>query len=52
MEAAMTAARRNTKRIKRSRYNTDDEFVKALRAANKNKQAEQYIARKEKAARK
>jgi hypothetical protein len=43
----MTAARRGSKRIKRSRYNTDDEFVSALRAAGKTKEAERYIARKE-----
>jgi hypothetical protein len=48
----MTAAQRGSKRIKRSRYKTDEEFVGALRAAGKTKQAEQYIARKEKAARK
>jgi hypothetical protein len=48
----MTAARRGAKRIKRSRYKTDDEFVSALRAAGKTKQAEQYTARNEKAVRK
>jgi hypothetical protein len=42
----MTAARRRVKRIKRSRYKTDDEFVGALRAAGKTKEAERYLARK------
>jgi hypothetical protein len=48
----MTAARRGSKRIKRSRYKTDDEFATALRAAGKTKQADRYIARKENARRK
>jgi hypothetical protein len=49
----MTAARRGVKRMKRSRYTTDDEFVGALRAAGKTRVAERYIAFKaKKAARK
>jgi hypothetical protein len=42
----MTAARRGIKRIKRSRYSTDEEFLGALRAAGKTKEAERYIAAK------
>jgi len=42
----MTAARRGRQRIKRSRFKTDEEFVKALRDAGKAKEAERYIARK------
>ena len=42
----MTAARRGVNRIKRSRYTTDDEFVAALRAAGKTKEADRYVARK------
>ena len=34
--------RRGTKRIKRSRFKTDEEFVKALRDAGKAKEAERY----------
>jgi hypothetical protein len=40
-EQWMTAARRGSKRIKRSRFKTDEEFV-----AGKAKEAERYIARK------
>jgi hypothetical protein len=39
-----------SKRIKRSHYKTDAEFVAALLAAGKKKQAEQYLARKEREA--
>ena len=42
----MTAARRGSKRIKRSRFKTDEEFVKALRDAGKANAAEMDIARK------
>jgi hypothetical protein len=42
----MTAVRRERKRIKRSHFKTDEEFVKALRDAGKIKEAERYIARK------
>ena len=45
-ERKMTAVRRGRKRIKRSRFKTDEEFVKALRDAGKIKEAEKYIARK------
>ena len=49
----MTAARRGVNRIKRSRYQTDDEFVGALRAAGKTRKADRYVAFKaKKAARK
>jgi len=40
------AGRLKSKRIKRSHYETDDEFVAALRAAGKTKQADKYVARK------
>ena len=40
------AGRLKSKRIKRSHYKTDDEFVAALRAAGKTKQADKYVARK------
>jgi hypothetical protein len=49
----MTAARRGVNRIKRSRYKTDDEFLGALRAAGKTREADRYVAWKaRKAARK
>ena len=41
-EQWMTAARQGSKRIKRSRFKTDEEFVKALRDAGKAKEAERY----------
>jgi len=42
----MTTARRGSKRIKRSRFKTDEDFVKALRDAGKAKEAVRYVARK------
>jgi len=42
----MTAVGRQRNRIKRSRFEMDEEFVKALRDAGKTKEAERYIARK------
>src|SRR5262245_54402579 len=45
-EGWMTAARRGNKRIKRSRFKTDEEFVKALRTQARQRKAERYIDRK------